>query len=164
MNCSWQLIKRIMSQNIYPNFNRVGVPLEFVRELPTVNLTSAPTEPVVLECELSRKPRENVRWLKNGKPLPSRLPSHVKVDEKSGSTVHSVTLDKVTDDDLGEYTVQVEGISSTGKLDMQGRLSLHYQLMIYLSVFRKQEYGMNFYRLQLLLHSVYRISSRTQSS
>uniref|UniRef100_A0A0R3SNC2 TITIN protein n=2 Tax=Hymenolepis diminuta TaxID=6216 RepID=A0A0R3SNC2_HYMDI len=93
--------------------------LEFIRELPSVKITSAPTEPIVLECELSRKPRDSVKWLKNGKALPSRLPSNITIDEKSGSTVHSISISKVTEEDLGEYTVQVESISSTGKLDMQ---------------------------------------------
>ncbi|KAM3181520.1 hypothetical protein ACTXT7_014207 [Hymenolepis weldensis] len=95
------------------------IPLEFIRELPSVKITSAPTEPIVLECELSRKPRDSVKWLKNGKALPSRLPSNITIDEKSGSTVHSISISKVTEEDLGEYTVQVESISSTGKLDMQ---------------------------------------------
>ena len=99
----------------------VGIPLKFVRELPEIVLTEAPEEPTVLECEVTRKPREDVKWLKDGKPLPSRLPSHVTKDEKKGGTVHSLTFDKITDVDLGEYTIQVENIASTGKVDMKGR-------------------------------------------
>ena len=94
-----------------------------------MNITSAPTEPIILECELSRKPRESVKWLKNGKALPPRLPSHITIDEKSGSTVHSVSFTKITEEDLGEYTIQVENISSTGKLDMQGTLKSKYTVL-----------------------------------
>ncbi len=110
---------------IFPNFHGIfsifsGIPLEFVRPLPEIALTEVPSEPVVLECELSRRPTEELKWLRSGKPLPSRLPKHVSVDELKGKTVHRLTLTEVTEEELGEYTVQVENIASTGKLDMKG--------------------------------------------
>lgn len=93
--------------------------MEFVRELPEIVVTEAPTEPIILECELSRKPKDTVKWLKNGKPMPSRLPTNVAIEDDSKSTVHRIIFNSLTDEDLAEYTVQVENIASTGRVDMK---------------------------------------------
>ena len=96
--------------------------MEFIREVPKIVVTEAPSKekPVVLECELSRKPKEQVKWLHNGKPLPSRLPKGVTVEEEKQSTIHRITFTELTDEDLGEYTAQVEKIASTGGVEMKG--------------------------------------------
>ncbi|VDD78957.1 unnamed protein product, partial [Mesocestoides corti] len=103
------------------NAIQLGVPLEFVREVPKIVVTEAPSkdEPVILECELSRKPREQPKWLRNGKPLPSRLPKGVSVEEDKQSTIHRITFTELTEEDLGEYTLQVEKIASTGGVEMK---------------------------------------------
>nr|VZI40615.1 unnamed protein product [Spirometra erinaceieuropaei] len=106
------------------NSVQLGIPLEFVRELPEIVLTQAPTEPVSLECELSRRPREPVKWLKDGKPLPMRLPTHIAIEEDKGSTVHRINFAKLTDEDLGQYTIQVENIASTGGVQMRPKNSV----------------------------------------
>lgn len=96
--------------------------MEFVREVPRIVVTEAPTseKPVVLECELSRKPKEAVKWLHKGKPLPSRLPKGVTVEEEKQATIHRINFAELTDDDLGDYTLQVENIASTGGVEMKG--------------------------------------------
>lgn len=109
-----------------------GVPLEFVRELPKIVVTEAPSkeEPVVLECELSRKPKEPVKWLHNGKALTSRLPKGVTVEEEKQSTIHRIAFTELTEDDLGEYTVQVEKIASTGGVEMKGECIVQRQVVL----------------------------------
>ena len=106
---------------------RAGVPLEFIRELPeSLVVTEAPSQavPLVLECQLSRKPREPVKWLRNGKPLTTgRLPKGVSLDEEAQSTVHRLTFAApLTEEDLlGQYTLQAENISSTANVDMKSK-------------------------------------------
>ncbi|THD17988.1 Titin [Fasciola hepatica] len=99
--------------------SRLCIPLEFVRPLEDVALTEAPTEPVVLECELSRKPREKVQWLKDGKPLSSRLPDHMRVEEDANGTVHRVIFTSLQDEDLGQYTIRVEKLSGDARVDLR---------------------------------------------
>ncbi len=108
-----------------------GIPLEFIRPLEDVSLTEAPKKPVVLECELSRRPKEDVKWYKNGKPLPSRLPKNVSIDEEKGKTIHRLSLSSIGDDDLGEYSVKVENVSTSCNLEMKGTfpiLPLHFRM------------------------------------
>lgn len=113
-----------------------GVPLEFIRELPKIVVTEAPSKekPVVLECELSRKPKEPVKWLHNGKPLPSRLPKGVTVEEEKQSTIHRITFTELTEDDLGEYTVQVEKIASTGGVEMKSECIVRHWVVLAVAV------------------------------
>uniref|UniRef100_A0A182ZZG7 Immunoglobulin I-set domain protein n=1 Tax=Echinostoma caproni TaxID=27848 RepID=A0A182ZZG7_9TREM len=96
----------------------LGMPLEFVRPLEDVALTEAPTQPVVIECELSRKPREKVQWLKDGKPL-GRLPDRVRVEEDANGTVHRVVFTSLQDEDLGQYTIRVEKLSGDARVDLR---------------------------------------------
>lgn len=93
--------------------------MEFIRELPRITISAAPTEPIILECELSKRPKEPVKWYKNGRPMPSRLPAHVAIEEEKGQTRHRLALSTVTDEDIGEYSVKVEKISTTGSIDMK---------------------------------------------
>ena len=97
--------------------------MEFVRELPDIVVTQAPSEdePIVFECELSRPPRDNVKWTKNGKEIPKETPSHMHIMEEKKSTIHRLVFDKVEDDDLGEYTISAEDKLSKGKLQMKGK-------------------------------------------
>ncbi|KAL5960611.1 Obscurin, partial [Taenia solium] len=112
------------------------IPLEFIRELPKIVVTEAPSKekPVVLECELSRKPKEPVKWLHNGKPLPSRLPRGVTVEEEEQSTIHRITFTELTEDDLGEYTVQVEKIASTGGVEMKSECIVRHWVVLAVDV------------------------------
>lgn len=117
-------VRRFSSDILF--YSSLGVPLEFVRELPKIVVTEAPSkdEPVTLECELSRKPKEQPKWLRNGKPMPSRLPKGVTVEEEKQSTIHRVIFTELTDEDMGEYTLQVEKIISTGSIEMKGKQML----------------------------------------
>lgn len=107
------------------DFTLIGKPLEFVRELPHLHFTSAPTEPIVLECELSKRPKENVRWFRNGKPLPSRLPSHICIENDNEQTVHRITFTNLFDDDIGEYIAKVENVSTVGSMKMESKWSFN---------------------------------------
>ncbi len=102
------------------------MPLEFVREVPKIIVTEAPTEkaPVTLECELSRKPREEPKWLQKGKPLPSArfLPKGMVVETDKDSTIHRIVFTQLTEEQLCDYTLQVENIASTGSVEMKGAL------------------------------------------
>lgn len=95
------------------------MPLEFVRRLEDVDLTETPNEPVVLECELSRKPREKVQWLKDGKPLSSRLPDRMRVEEEASGMVHRLVITSLHDEDLGQYTIRVEKLSGDARVDLR---------------------------------------------
>ncbi|CAH8650314.1 unnamed protein product [Schistosoma haematobium] len=100
------------------NAVQLGIPLEFVRPLIHVTVNEVDEKPVVLECELSRSPRDKVQWLKDGKSL-SRLPNYVSVEESSDKKIHSIKFRSLTDDDLGVYTIKVEKLSSEAKLSMK---------------------------------------------
>lgn len=97
----------------------LGMPLEFVRPLNNVELTEVPSEPIVLECELSRVPREKVQWLKDGKPL-GRVPDRVRVEEDKKGTVHRIVFKTLEEEDLGTYTIRVEKLSSEAHVEMKG--------------------------------------------
>jgi len=100
-----------------------GIPLEFIRQLPELVITEVPKEPVTLECELSRRPKDNVKWLKDGKALPSRLPTRMRIEDGKSSTIHRIVFTSLTEEDLGQYTAQVEKLSTTGKIEMKGELT-----------------------------------------
>ncbi|OON23522.1 hypothetical protein X801_00573 [Opisthorchis viverrini] len=96
-----------------------SVPLEFVRPLSDVLLTKVSDGPVILECELSRAPRDKVHWLKEGKPL-GRLPDRIRVEDDANGTIQRLAFQSLQDDDLGVYTIKVEKLSSEARLDMKG--------------------------------------------
>ena len=97
--------------------------MEFVREVPSIVVTEAPSKksPLVVECELSRKPKDEPKWLQNGKLLPSvkYLPKGLSVESDKSSTVHRLVFTEITSEKLGEYTLQVENIASTGSVEMK---------------------------------------------
>ncbi|VDK25505.1 unnamed protein product, partial [Taenia asiatica] len=98
---------------------QLGIPLEFVRELPDIVVTQPPTEDeqIIFECELSRPSREKVQWKKDGKPLPDKMPSHIHVSEDKNATVHRIAFDEVKDEDVGEYSIKAEEAISKGKIE-----------------------------------------------
>ncbi|KAL5960612.1 Myosin light chain kinase smooth muscle, partial [Taenia solium] len=97
----------------------LGIPLEFVRELPDIVVTQPPTEDeqIIFECELSRPSRKKVQWTKDGKPLPDKMPSHIHVSEDKNATVHRIAFDEVKDQDVGEYSIKAEEAISKGKIE-----------------------------------------------
>ncbi|VDL57414.1 unnamed protein product [Hymenolepis diminuta] len=107
---------------------QLGIPLEFVRELPDIVVTQAPTEdePIVFECELSRPSREKVEWRKDGKVLPKQMPEHVHVIEEKNGTVHRIVFDDVKVEDTGDYTIKAEDVISKGKMEMRSELNFQH--------------------------------------
>ncbi|CAH8293327.1 unnamed protein product, partial [Schistosoma turkestanicum] len=101
------------------NAVQLGTPLEFIRPLTDVTVSSVTNEPVILECELSRTPRDKIQWFKDGKALPSRLPSRIKVEELENGKVHRITFSPLTDEDLGVYSVKVENLTNEARVDMK---------------------------------------------
>lgn len=101
--------------------------MEFVREVPTIVLTEAPSKesPLVLECELSRMPKDEPKWLQNNKALPSvrYLPKGLSVESDKASTVHRLVFTEIASEQLGEYTLQAENIASTGSVEMKSELN-----------------------------------------
>lgn len=93
--------------------------------MPKIVVTEAPSKqsPITLECELSRKPKDEPKWLHNGKPLPSTryLPKGVSVEAEKDSTVHRLVFTELTPEQEGEYTLQVENIASTGGVEMKSK-------------------------------------------
>ncbi|VDQ07737.1 unnamed protein product [Trichobilharzia regenti] len=100
------------------NTVQLGIPLEFIRPLTDVTVSEVPQEPVMLECELSRSPRDKVQWLKDVKPL-NLLSKRISVEESDDGRIHRIKFPTLTDDDLGVYTIKVEKLSSEAKLTMK---------------------------------------------
>lgn len=97
-------------------------------------------EPVILECELSRTPRDKIQWFKDGKALPSRLSSRIKVEELENGKVHRIIFSPLTEEDLGVYSVKVENLTSEARLDMKSELLItvnraHTESRFYYSLF-----------------------------
>ncbi|RTG81358.1 uncharacterized protein DC041_0003213 [Schistosoma bovis] len=96
-----------------------GIPLEFIRPLTDITVSAVTNEPVILECELSRTPRDKIQWFKDGKALPSRLSSRIKVEELENGKVHRIIFSPLTEEDLGVYSVKVENLTSEARVDMK---------------------------------------------
>ncbi|KAK4474302.1 hypothetical protein MN116_000353, partial [Schistosoma mekongi] len=101
------------------NSIQLGIPLEFIRPLTDVTVSEMTSEPIILECELSRTPREKIQWLKDGKTLASRLPTRMRIEELENGKVHRITFSPLTEEDLGVYSVKVENLSSEARVDMK---------------------------------------------
>uniref|UniRef100_A0A5K4F5G0 Titin n=1 Tax=Schistosoma mansoni TaxID=6183 RepID=A0A5K4F5G0_SCHMA len=101
------------------NAVQLGIPLEFIRPLTNITVSSVTNEPVILECELSRTPRDKIQWFKDGKALPSRLSSRIKVEELENGKVHRIIFSPLTEEDLGYYSVKVENLTSEARVDMK---------------------------------------------
>lgn len=104
--------------------------MEFTRELPDIVVTEAPTEdePIIFECELSRPSREPIKWTKNGKPMPG-LPKHASVEQDKNGTVHRIVFTGMQEEDLGEYTILAEEVTSKGKIEMRSKLLRIYDII-----------------------------------
>ena len=116
--CSRSTSRSNATRSLIHQFILLGVPLEFVRPLNDVSVTELTDQPVVLECELSRAPKDKVQWLKDGKPL-SRLPAHVRVEEDANGTVHRLIFDKLQDDDLATYSIKADKLTGEARVDMK---------------------------------------------
>ncbi|VDO92469.1 unnamed protein product [Schistosoma mattheei] len=84
-----------------------------------ITVSAVTNEPVILECQLSRTPREKIQWFKDGKALPSRLSSRIKVEELENGKVHRIIFSPLTEEDLGVYSVKVENLTSEARVDMK---------------------------------------------
>ncbi|VDP88948.1 unnamed protein product [Echinostoma caproni] len=99
---------------------QLGCPLAFVRRLEDVIIKSYTGEPVVLECELTRSPKESVKWTKDRRPLTSgNKVTDVKLESDKRETIHRVLLPQLTEDFMGEYKIEVEKISSSCTIQFQ---------------------------------------------
>ena len=89
-----------------------------VRGLENVKVTSANVA-VTFECELS-KDGLKVEWFKGEK----KLKRDDRYNMSSSGKVHKLTIDSVDSEDVGEYTVAFEKLSSAAKLSMEGNHEL----------------------------------------
>ncbi|CAH8628965.1 unnamed protein product [Schistosoma margrebowiei] len=101
------------------NAVQLGIPLEFIRPLTDITVSAVTNEPVILECELSRTPRDKIQWFKDGKALPSKLSSRIKVEELENGKVHRIIFSPLAEEDLGVYSVKVENLTSEARVDMK---------------------------------------------
>ncbi|VEL18897.1 unnamed protein product [Protopolystoma xenopodis] len=99
-------------------FSLTGIPLEFIRKLEDISLSKVPPHPIVLEAELSRKSKDSVIWLKDGKPL--KTGKKIRLEEAQNGLLHRVILDQISEEDVGVYTIFAEKKSSTGNFDLKG--------------------------------------------
>ena len=88
-------------------------PVEFVAPLKDTEVSK--DKPVVLECEVN-KPDATATWSKNSQPISVQDGYDIRQDR----TRHSLHLEKVTPDDAAEYTVTVDGQSTTANLTLKG--------------------------------------------
>ncbi|KAK3082923.1 hypothetical protein FSP39_009100 [Pinctada imbricata] len=88
------------------------LPLDLIK--PLENTTITEKQPVTLECELS-KPNQKVVWKKDSKELRLRDDMTFIVDKGH----HKLVINNAELDDEGEYSVEVDGISTTAKLTVK---------------------------------------------
>lgn len=91
-----------------------AAPSEFVRELEDVELKDVGLE-AVFECEVS-KPDIKAEWFKSDKPI--KASDKYKMASKNGK--HTLTISDCQADDVANYTVKLNGMSSTAKLTITG--------------------------------------------
>jgi len=75
----------------------------------------------VFECEVSKKELK-AEWLKADKPVKKSE----KYEMKSANGKHSLTINNCQSDDVAKYTVKVNGMSSTAKLEVKGLTHFGY--------------------------------------
>lgn len=93
--------------------------MEFIKPLENLLIEDVLSKSNQLTCTLSRTPREQVQWFKNGKPFVA-VKSNVKIEQNSNGTVHSIIFSQFTEDDIGDYSICVEKISSNANANLQG--------------------------------------------
>jgi titin len=86
----------------------------FTKELQDMTITEVDIQ-VTLECELSKEGLR-VDWYKNGK-LIRRTDN---CDMVSKGTVHKLVIEKVSSEDIGEYTAEYQKLTTACKLNVEG--------------------------------------------
>ena len=98
-----------------PNpFPSIEAPAIFTVPLKDTSVTEKKS--VTLTCEVT-KPCKKVKWFKNGKPIKSEKGLKISSKDKS----HSLSIAKCSQQDEGEYTIQMGEESSTAKLFVDGK-------------------------------------------
>ena len=86
----------------------------FTKELQDIKVTEVGIQ-VTLECELS-KPGLKVDWFKGDK----QVRRDTRYDFVSKGTEHRLVIEKVESEDVGEYRVEYQKLSSSAKLSVEG--------------------------------------------
>ncbi len=94
-------------------------PVSFVRPLENVEATV--NETVTLSCELSQ-PGEDVMWMKNNEPLSIADTEYQIVNR---DFTYELTIPRVTQEDGGEYSVNVGDLRSSAVLAVTGGFSTY---------------------------------------
>lgn len=93
--------------------------MEFVYPLKDHIIEEVSSDPFTLTCTLSRTPLEKVQWLKEGKPF-ALVKNNVKIEEDKNGTVHCIVFNPFTEDDVGNYSICVEKVSSSCSVQLKG--------------------------------------------
>ncbi|KAF8564968.1 hypothetical protein P879_07292, partial [Paragonimus westermani] len=95
-------------------------PVELVRPLQDIVIREYTGQPTILECELSRTPKEPVRWTKDRKMLTSGTkPTDTHLESDHKETVHRVVLPVLEEERMGTYKIEVEKLSSEAKVEFR---------------------------------------------
>ncbi len=76
------------------------------------------SKPVTLECEVT-KPGQKGTWYHNGKMIKTDKNKGIHIDVKG--TKHTLTIDKTSQSDAGEYTVKIGDQESSAQLMVDGK-------------------------------------------
>ncbi|KAF7259349.1 hypothetical protein EG68_03308 [Paragonimus skrjabini miyazakii] len=91
-----------------------------IRPLQDIIVQEYNGQPVILECELSRTPKESVRWTKDRKPLTSGTkPTDTHLESDHRETVHRVVLPVLEEELMGTYKMEVEKLSTEAKVEFR---------------------------------------------
>ena len=85
---------------------------------------------VTFECELS-KDGLKVEWFKGDK----KLKRDDTYNMSSVGKVHTLVIDKVEADSVGEYSAVFQKISTSAKLSMEGDYLSNWSLTLYVALF-----------------------------
>ena len=93
-------------------------PLEIIR--PLKNMTIDEKETANFKCQVS-KTNVKAKWFKDGKQLTAKDGYEIAVNK----TIHTLSLDDVTVEDSGRYTIKVEDKESAANLVVEGTNQLY---------------------------------------
>jgi Immunoglobulin I-set domain len=96
-------------------FHSAEVATGFLRELEDIQLNDVGLE-ATFECEVS-KPNMRAEWFKGDKQIRVDADKY-KTTSKNGK--HSLTITDCQSEDVAKYTVKLNGLSSSAKLDVTG--------------------------------------------
>lgn len=99
------------------------------------------------ECEVTRTDMK-AEWLKAGKPIKATADKY-KMTSKNGK--HSLTISDCQAEDVAKYTVKLNGISSSAKLDVIGTRSRHYTVTLLHCLFRWYVFRRSYIRVELVI-------------